>query len=540
MATHGDRFGRQRGRGDWGQGAQLQQVPKHGVKIYGDFSGGFNYQAAREVTQPNASFDSLDMQVTTANELTRLPGAITQEVLAGHNPAQLALHPSLSLTSELLMFDPPYLGVKGTGATVWTDEGLIGDRYFAWTNYGETFVFMNGAGAVRKREPGAASTVALENAPQGRTVATFAGRLFIGGSYVEGNYEPVGISWSSSTGDLDDWAADDSSFELLLDNVVDGDRIVALRTMGLNLMAILLRKSVWIGRFTGDPSRPAAFEPRVAGVGCVNDQTARNTKEGVLFLSDTGVQLFDGNSVAMISKPINDLLLPLDKDKLEEYSAVFNPISRRYHLFTPTETFILDMEYQRWYRSSIIARSAVLFPNQVVGLTWENTGGTWESQGNTTWIDLAPLEENGGSLMYLGVQAGTPAIAKETEDHPTYMDLPLTPYWCFPFEEGPERNWLHTIHAILFDYVGSGRVKFHLPDIEGEYAEAASMTLAVAPRLRTAWLPLTTTGKGVSAKLEILLGSPKISVVQLRAALRGPRMEAIPFEPREYYDDFDV
>src|SRR3982750_3122165 len=122
MATHGDRFGRQRGRGDWGQGTQLQQMPKHGVKIYGDFSGGFNYQAAREATQPNASFDSLDMQVTPANELARLPGAITQEVLGGHNPAQLALHPSLSLTSELLLFDPPYLGVNGTGATVWTDE----------------------------------------------------------------------------------------------------------------------------------------------------------------------------------------------------------------------------------------------------------------------------------------------------------------------------------------------------------------------------------------------------------------------------------
>lgn len=540
MATHGDKLGRQKGRGDWGNGAFLREVPMHGIKTYNDFSGGFNAQTARELTPPNASYDMLDMQVTPANELARLPGAVTEEVLGGHDPVQLALHPSLSLTSELVMFDPPYIGVKGIGATVWTDIGLIGGRRFTWTNYGEAFVFLNRAGSVKKREPGSATVEDLDQAPQGVSIATFAGRLFIGGAYIDGNYEPLGIAWNSPNGDLNDWTSQGASFELLLDNVAEGDRVVALRSMGLNLMAILMRKSIWIGRFTGDVTRPADFQPRVAGVGCINEQTARNTHLGVVFLSDTGVQLFDGNGAEMISKPINEMLLPLDKSKLDEYSAVYNPLTRRYSLFTPTGTFILDMEYQRWYRSSIVARSAVLFPTQQAVQTWGSMGGTWADYESTVWGDLAPIEDASGDLWYLGIQAGTPALGKETKDHETYMGIALSPYWSFPFEQGPQRNWLFTIHGILFDYEGVGRVRFYLPNYDGDFAEVISQTIAAASSPRTFWMPVTHTGKGVSAKVEIVTGAPKISAVQLSVMARGPRIEAIPFEPREYYEDFNV
>lgn len=528
MATHGDKFGQQKGRGDWGKGNFLRELPQHGTQTFGDFSGGLDARTNRERTPENASYDTLDMLVSPANELIRAPGADTIETLADRDPLQLALHPSLSHTSELVMFDPPYIGIKTAGDTNWINVGLVGaDRRFFWANYGETFVFGNRARALLKREPGTLTVETLDKAPQGVSLATFASRLFVGGAYIEGKHEPVGMAWNTPSGDLNDWTGDGAGFELLIDDMNQGDKIVALRTMGLNLMAILMRKSIWIGRFTGNLNRPAAFEPRIPGVGCANEQTARNTKYGVMFLSDTGVQLFDGNSVEMVSGQINKMLLPLDKTKLVEYSAVYSPLTRQYKLLTPTGTFIFDLEYKRWYRSSLIARSAVVFPTQIVAASWDSTAGSWEDHLSTVWDDLVSAEEDGGSIVYLGVQTGVPRLAKENPATETYLGATLTPYWSFPFQEGPMRHFLFTTHAVLLDYVGGGSVRVYLPNYDGDFAAVTTQPLEATSNLRTAWVPVTSTGKGVSAKLEITAGSPRISVVQLRSMLRGPRIAPI-------------
>src|SRR5690606_18505289 len=122
--------------------------------------------------------------------------------------------------------------------------------------------------------------------------------------------------------------------------------------------------------------------------GTVNEETCAVTRFGVIFLSDSGVYLFDGNNAILISKQINQELLPLNLDEVDSYTAFYDPFSKRYFLFTPTGTWIYDLDYTRWYRRSMIAKAAGVLAEQFDKITWGELTGTWADQDNV-WAEYS-------------------------------------------------------------------------------------------------------------------------------------------------------
>lgn len=413
---------------------QDADIPEDQWIKYKDFSGGYDSMLARESIGANESPSCLNMMVSDKNRLVRLPGTTLFETL-DQAATQVALHASLSNRSELVFFAAPYFGYKSSGLTTWFDAGLSASGPFGYANYGGTFIFSNGI-KVYGREPDQEDLTELDKtkAVVAHTYASFAGRIFGGHAIIAGNMEPMGIAWNGSDADALDHSGPDSGFELLIDEMSSADRIMKLVPMGLDFMAILCRKSIWLGRRTGISARPSDFQTRVAGVGNISATTAHPTEKGVLFLSDDGVRLFDGNNAPVVSTKINGDLLPLDIDNLDKYSASFNPFTKLYYLHTPTNTWIYELSHDRWFKSSLITRGGVVFPTQFARKRWSDLVGTWAMQTGT-WADFAPYEGNDINQLFLSSDGLR--IDSEDMDSENYFGVAMeSPEWLLKAEEG--------------------------------------------------------------------------------------------------------
>jgi hypothetical protein len=529
MKTYQDKFGNE-GYGAYGQGNFIQTLPQPQYVTYGDFSGGLNTKDSREDIQPNSSPNSLDVEVTLRDRLRRVPGTTTVETLT-RNPAQLVLHASLDYTSELVMFDAPFIGIKTGDTTVWTDVGLPeASRRFAYVNFGGVLLFSNGRVGMYAKEAGESEVTLVDNAPAAHTFASFAGRVFAGASIIGGNREPLGISWSGASSDYNEWepfseggVLTGAGFELLIDDMAQGNYIVALRTMGLDFLAIILRNSIWIGRKTNQRARPADFQPRVSGVGAVNEASCVVTRFGVVHLHDSGVYLFDGNNSILISEQVNSELLPLDRSQLGLYSASYNPTSKQVYLFTPTCTWVYDLERQRWHKRSLIATGASIFAAQIAAITWAELTGTWGDR-DEMWEDYKAKETGTPAYLFLGPTGGQ--LAREDSASSSNFGTAMEPYWEFPRVLSPRGSrYLFVTKEVTVKYEGEGTVVAYTPDKDGNLVARRTVNLSKVLVQRDRVISMEHSGQGVGLRLD-LAGTVEISRVEIKVLPSGPRIES--------------
>lgn len=541
MRTHGDKFGRGR-NADFGRVNQPISVPARQHHSYGDFSKGY-FSANDHGEVPDGGTDNaLDVEITRKDRLVPVPGIALVETYLAQSPGQMVLHAGLEGVAELVLFAPPFIGVYTEDGTAWEDIGLAAStRPVAHTNFGSTLIFSNGYGAVRARQFGG-SVSTLPDAPVARTYASFAGRVFAGYAEIDGNHEPLGMRWSDADSDYRHWTGLGSGAELLIDDMSQGDHIVAARSMGLDLMAVVLRKSIWLGRRTGLRDRPADFTPRVAGLGAVSERTVKVTRFGLVMLTDEGVALFDGNQLRIVSEAINAELLPLDLNQLAYYHATYNPRTGQYLLFTPAGTWVYDMPKQRWFpKRSLIARASSMYAPFIPGPTWDELVGTWDEQ-TQTWEDMRP-EETGELYLMVLADAEVEGISLGREEPlvTTNFGVPTAPFWEFPYRRGEFLNQLMLIQSVGMTYIGGGTVGIRVPNIEGDMRtvsdpEGYTLPATALPRIRT--MHGNVSGLGLGVRLDFLTGRPEIGQVQLGFQPRGPRIEGSSFTPREFYEDF--
>jgi hypothetical protein len=526
MNSFGRRFG-QGSFGRWGSGHRIESLPEDGVLLWKDFSGGFN-ASVKDKGQPSASPDCLDVEVTSRGGLRPVPGVAEHQVLLPRVPDRMLIHASIDNSAEILLFDPPWLGIIGTSPLAWVNVGFDESPGANWTNFGGSFIFSDGRRKVYVRQSQALTVEELD-APVADAYATFAGRVFACGCEIDGQWEPLGIKWSAANSDYTDWTSFGSGAELLINDMLSGDRFIAALPMGFDFMALAFRESLWVGRFTGLAERPVDFQPRVKGLGLVSGKTAQVTELGLVGLSDDGVIAFDGNEAQVISQAIDPELLPLDYEQLNKYSSAYDAQRGLYFLFTPTETWVLEVRKGRWQRRSLAALDAVRYAPQETPLHWNSpaiAGLTW-AQLTQTWREMSPAESDESSLYLLIETELETIVGVEDESLSTNIGIPLESYWQLSGSTGNLMERLVRFKDVLVDYLGEGIVDILMLDDQSAYQPIVRLVLPYQEFGDYVRSDMVESGRGAALRVRWEEGRPEISEIELRVAPRGRRLNNV-------------
>lgn len=450
--------------------AQLNGIaPGEQTILISSFAGGYVTNVAQEQLPVSASPLMIDWEVSRGDRLVRAPGTSEVEEL-DHAPSAALVHSNLDASSELLLFAAPFVGVKRDAITVWANEGILPAGHWVGANYAGTYIFTNAREVVYSREAGDAHIRATV-IPVGRALAAWNNRLWVANAVINGNFLPMGLVWSSASGGYEDFTGLGTGVEELIYDFSEDDGIVALRPMSLDFMAVLCKKSLWIGTRNNDTNEPANFDPVETGIGCVAEPTARTGYGGVYYLSLVGLQLFDGQKSVNLSEQINAELLPIDQSRIDEYWGRYDATQRRYILGTPTGTWVFDITFNRWYKRSMIAGIAVDFPAETPLLTWDDEVGTW-AEATDDWADYDPHGQPDRNIFIQGT-----SLHQEDYASDSYFGTPFVATWRSKSIMGSKIGELVTVKGISLRYEGKGEIKLRTQNTRGAMQDLLTRNL---------------------------------------------------------------
>jgi hypothetical protein len=527
--TVGDRLGAG-ARLDLGVGYQLAPDEVAAVQdaIYAQFGSGIILSEAPEEIPQDAAIFAVDMEVHRRGALWRSPGLTLVEDTSPRNLRYTFEQASLDYATELVTFDSPWWGYKAGAGYNFFNTGIAAPGPVGWAavNVAGVLLASNGLNASYSRQPAAVVLVDQSANIIARTLAVAFGRTF-GGYYTEaGIPQSLGLKWNAANGLFSDWAGLGANKELLLSDVGESDKIVALLTVGLDALGIFNRKSLWVGYPTGDYLRPADPRIRVAGLGCVSQETARATPGGVTFLSDEGVAVFDLTNATIISDPINSDLLPLDYNRISGYKAVHLPNLQRYILMTPFCTWIYEFPHPggrrgRWFRRSLIADSAVAWSTQSGGLHWDDMVGSWDTAVGT-WDSLALTQSEAPAILHF-ILGGK--LTRESRASFSNIIANLTPCWQTPQNEKHVATNQYTTLGFELSYRSQAAAQIRLSGTNYENSIQLGLTKnlpVTAGALKKGYIWNATSGMGVRAQIEVISGDPEIVRVRQMVLAEGP------------------
>jgi hypothetical protein len=461
-----------------------------------DFTKGYSSEVPSEVLPDGFASRLRDMEITRNGRLIRAPGTTSIETLS-RIPERAVLHAGFAKASELVFVDPPYVGIKYSGATTWYDVGIPQADY-AFANYGGVLLMSGGVGGLYSRLPRQAGVTLVAGAQPAKTIALFAARVVLGGTYIGGVFEPMGLAWSDAESDFTGWnTGAGAGFEILISDQQYSDRIVALRPLGFDTLAILTRRSLWIGRPTGDRDRPIDPKPRLEGVGCVVETAVASTEFGVVLLSDDGVRLFDLNGAQVISEQINADILPIDESQLGMYRIGYNPASKRLYLHTPTNIWVMDLLKRRWYQWSTRHDMSVVFPVQTAPPTWDSMVGlTWDQVAGA-WDDQLGSERGMPSYFVTGTE-----LVKEDSAATQALGVLLLPNYQSPIRLLDQAQGLLQAQKVELIHEAVGTVTIQLPGINGQFEDVRTVVLGAGPHSRIPIFSHTGIGLGLGVRYE--------------------------------------
>lgn len=513
--------------------AGLQPVESQSI-IYPTFRAGLDMSDAPENLDLDRAVYAIDMEVTRNNRLIRSPGILEVSTEVDKTLRWLFEQASIDYTVELICVDPPYIGYYDSGGWHWVDLTLAATGSVGWNalNYLGDLLVSNGVDATYTRGPGAAVVTDISADVIARTFVQQFGRIFAGAYTDGGSFAALGMKWNDTTGAIDGWGGTDSGDEFLLAPGGAADQIIAARPLGFDLIAIMMRNSLWAGYPTGRSSRPADFRFRIGGVGCVSERTAKVTPGGATFLSDEGVVNYDVNSAGIISGEINSDLLPLDFTRLNEYTATYIQSRRRYVLATPVGMYVYEFPIPelklpgRWFKRSAIVESVVAFTDQAAVVTWAQLVGTWAEQ-TLSWADLGTPEWATPPNLYFGKLT---KFGKEDPATTSNFGTALTPVWRTPqsLREAVTDQVTTLGWEIVYSSSAVSSVTLKTPDDQGdftnEWVQALPSTNGVAKK-KLIWNEQT--GQGAQAQIEVTSGAPEILRLRQIVQGSGPAIEAL-------------
>lgn len=535
MSTIGNNLGAD-GRPQLGSGYSMPplEAPKESSLIIDSFRGGIDTSDSAEDIRPDAASEALDVEVAKNDALRRVPGILETEDLTPREMRYLFEQAGLDFAAELVAIDPPYLCAKGTGAMICTDLSLAATGDFGWRaiSVADKLLFSNAFDATYTRAFGVAAVTDISAEIIAYTFAQVFGRVFAGGVQVAaGAYQALGIAWSSSADPIEDWTGAGAGAELLIADQARADKIVALRSIGFDMLGIMNRYSLWAGYPTGDADRPAEFRPRVMSVGCVAEPTAVTTPMGIIMLSDDGVIVYDTNEAKLLSKEIN-LDLQIDYTQLSRYRATYDPRHQRYMLATPFEIWCYDLPRQgmagRWWRRSAVVHNLIPFAEQAGALFWDQVVGTWAEQ-TRQWVEMTQSQFDAPGIMRYALDT---KLGIEDESTFSNFGTVLTPQWNGLYAvKDRSTQQQHTLgYELQYSALENASITLQGTDSEGNL-DGGSVTKTLpstngAVKRVMIWKQFT--GMNVALRIVINSGAPLIKRVRQMVQPTGPSLNVLP------------
>jgi hypothetical protein len=503
---------------------------------YSSWQRGMIASVSPENTPENAGRDVMDLMIDRDDSLIRPPGLV---VLQDYTPRSLRWifqQAGLDFSTELVVIDAPYLGYKPFNILVFVNAGIGAPGALGWNAVDilGTLLFSDGTALTYTREPGAVVVTDISAEIIARTFANAFGRSFAGAwtDPIDG-LQGLGIKWNATTGLVADWSGVGSGEELLISNSLAADKIVALRPIGFDALAVLCRSSLWIGYPTGDADRPADFRIRYASMGCVAEPTATISPAGVSFLSDEGVVNFNLNEATIISEEINSELLPLDYGNLDQYKMIYMPVREMLYLQTPTCTWIYEFPRRgihegRWTRRSFVLSNLLTYTDQDSNIYWGTVAGRWSDYTDRTWAEMIESQANTAPLLYGCLPSAGVVPTDLVREDPTetrYAGIAMESRWETRQSAQELITEQFTTLGFEIEYLTNSdcSIVIETPDENGDFnntlTQVLSNTLGVR---RRAMIWSTSTGMGIKCRYKPTAGRPKIFSIRQIFADSGP------------------
>jgi hypothetical protein len=519
MTTIGEKLG-QGARPQVGVGASLSPKDMQQEKniFYRTWQQGIIANETPEMLPEDAAQLMIDTEVDKTDALIRAPGLTQTEDVTPRSARYIFQHANVDFTTELVIVDPPYVGHRHLGVWTFANLGIAATSNIGWNaaNIGGTLIFSNGRTATYTRQPETNVVTDISANIIAECFATAFGRTFAGAftDPITG-LQSLGIAWNAANGSVADWAGLGSGAEFLLANELRADRIVTMVPLGLDTLGILNRKSLWAGFRTGDSNRPADFQLRFSGLGCISATSAASCPAGIVYLSDDGVCLFDLNSSQVISRAVDSLLLPIDYSRINAYQGIYISAAQRYILNTPLGIFIYEFAHDkvpsRWFFRSFVADNILSFVDQAVNPVWSTVVGPWNLQ-TLTWAQMVIDNENQPSIMH--AVKGT-KIAVEDYAATTYMGVAQTPLWISR-QDLPDVTDIIETHAIEVQYrcTADASVTFTATDTNGNLTSSITKTLINTSGVRKRKIFYISTMVGMATEFQITFGANAIAGIE--------------------------
>lgn len=511
MTTMGDNLGA--GGRQVGVGYPMPPEPAPSTKdaITFSFEGGLNLADAPEDLDPSQAQDVLGIELKRDGSIARAGGPQLVQTVSGRSFNRLFKQGGIDFAAELVAIDAPYVGVKASGDMEFTDMGIAADAGEGWFGISVLgkLLFSNGVDASYLRETGGSTVVDMTDQVIARCFAQIFGRVFAGGvTPLDGEYQALGIVWSSVLDPVGNWTGPGSGNELLLSDTSGTDKIIGLRSVGFDVLGVCNRFSLWGGYPTGDAFRPADFRPRVMSVGAVSDATICSTPMGIIMLTDDGVGVYDITNFQLLSGPINPALLPLDYAQLDRYQAVYDAQNGRYLLQTPSDLWVYDLPRLgtpgRWTRWASAGRQLVFFADQSGISTWDRQVTTWDNDPRT-WNSAVQRQSDAPEELFVGT---------DDELFQFVPDIAAESRWRTPMQVPDEitRQAITQGYEIEYQSLETSTIELRLLNSQGE-AGGGTLTKtlpASSGRKKRVKMWGINTGQNVSVELRITSGQVRV------------------------------
>lgn len=294
-------------------------------------NGGFNSKSSPVNIKDNEATDLLNINLDTDGAIKKRSGYINFGNQLSHEINGLSEHVLADQTRYMMACARGIYKMNSLSGGTWDEitgttnltvgNNVYFDRYndiMLMTNDTDRVQQWNGTGNAADND--VYNDISLESA---QDVAHYKDRVFLANVVISGTRHPNRIYYSD-IGDVTTWNAD-NYYQIGNDA---RDSISRIINFG-GYLYVVKKRSVWRVRATGDTSIPFNFERTYATEGCVAPGSLQEIENVLIYLSNKGIVMFDGNRSEVISYRIQPNIDAFDQAViLKAQSGVYRELNQ--------------------------------------------------------------------------------------------------------------------------------------------------------------------------------------------------------------------